>query len=57
MIQNTLFLIGAMGLTFALWGLYQLIGEYLFQICFVAALIVLFSKIDKPKFDKKDKKK
>jgi len=57
MIRNILFISGAVVLTLALWGLYQIIGEYLFQICFVAALIVLFSKIDKPKFDKKDKKK
>ncbi|MCP4115163.1 MAG: DUF4175 domain-containing protein [Desulfobacteraceae bacterium] len=55
MIQNILFLIGALFLTLALWGLYQLIGDYLFLISFVALLIVLFSKIDKPKFGKKDK--
>jgi len=57
MLQNILFLSGAVILIIVLWGIYQFIGEYLFLITFVALLILLFSKIDKPKFGNKEREK
>ncbi len=53
MIKNLLFVAGALVLTIALWGVYQLIGEYVFLIGLGALLILLIAGIKKPKFGNK----
>jgi len=54
MIKNILFILGALVVTIALWGAYQLIGEYLFLFFLVVAIIALLKDV-KPKFGNKKK--
>ncbi len=54
MIKNILFILGALVVTIALWGVYQLVGEYLFLFFLVVAFIVLLKDV-KPKFGNKKK--
>jgi hypothetical protein len=54
MINNILFLFGALVVTSALWGIYQLIGEYLFLFFLIVAFIVILKDV-KPKFGNKKK--
>ncbi len=55
MAKNILFILGALILIIALWGVYQLIGEYIFIIGLIALFILLISGIKKPKFGNKKK--
>ncbi len=52
MSKNILFILGALVVTIALWGVYQLIGEYLFLFFLVVAIIALLRDA-KPKFGNK----
>ena len=54
MIKNILFILGALVVTIALWGAYQLIGEYLFLFFLVVAVIALLKDV-KSKFGNKKK--
>ena len=55
MIKNILFVLGALLVTIALWGIYQLIGEYLFLFFLVITFVVLIKDV-KPKFGNKGQK-
>ena len=52
MIKNILFILGVLVVTIALWGVYQLVGEYLFLFFLVVAFMVLLKDV-KPKFGNK----
>lgn len=56
MIKNILFIMGALILVIALWGIYQLIGDYVFLIGLVALFVLLISDTKKPRFGNKDRK-
>jgi len=56
-IQNILFVLGAGALTVVLWGLYQLIGEWLFLISLAAVIILLITSSGPPKFGNKKQDK
>jgi hypothetical protein len=53
-IRSILFVLGALVVTIALWGIYQLIGEYLFLFFLVVAFIAILKDV-KPKFGSKKK--
>ncbi len=55
MVNNILFVLGALVLSIILWGIYQLIGDYVFLVGLVALFILLISDIKKPKFGGKKK--
>lgn len=53
-LKETIILTGCIGLVIALWALYQVIGEHIFTISFVAFTILLFitPKDKRPRFRK-----
>jgi uncharacterized membrane protein YhaH (DUF805 family) len=55
MIKNILFLLGALIFTIASWGVYQIIGDYLFLIILVVAFLLLMD-IEALKYGSKNKK-
>lgn len=54
MLNNILFLLACIVLFALAWGAFQMLGQYAFLIMLVITLVVLFTRLGKPKFGNKE---
>lgn len=54
MLKNILFLLACIALVFVAWGVFQIFGEYAFNLMLVITLVLLLFRVGKPKFGRKE---